>query len=762
MFFKRTLPIALGLLCLGWLFAQGVSAQNRPPLTNFKPSDDFFQVKNIVVNKPGWRGACFGISESAVTYFDNRQAGQPGLAQIGQTIIQDRGSAGEKFLQDINYLAQNQSYSSQLTPPRTGDRVADLLFADLNRTHKPQVLGLDLPDNKRHAVVVYDAQKTGTQIIFKIGDPNTPSKNNLWVAYDGQTKSWNDLSGNFPKGFTPNFARWDERNQRAGVIPHQKTFLDLISQAQNKQLTARAITSALGIHVPLERKGLETKADLNQPRSANTGVFAQEAQRVRQFLSGVVNMPRTLQMQYLLRSSPMKSGFGGVVVGNGIARAPAVREARFTLENDHPVILVATDSGQAKFSDLSFTELWAAYQFLHPNAELRKLGAEKGDFGLVGIMKNNTRNDGSWTFSVHPALANTFLARHVMRLDMVLTLEDPRLPKLPRGWVTYRWHDAPAAITINNGQVEVNPASGLEKTLMRVGLWGRENMMSFDMNPYVEELFTDYDALQYIDHFARVVAVLNWLDGAGRLPPLPAEFQPQKFNVPNKCYLTDLAHRGVNVFFDSLTSNDSLDRVRTGSYSKVHRLSLSAGRTYVIDLNSSALDPFLRIENAKGEEVAQDDDSGGNLNARFVLSPAKDDYYRLIVTTYKSAIKGTYNLSVWEGNLGPGQPVFETVTRFNANDPRDRVRTTSPHRLFWVYLYRGLPYTIQMQSKDVDSYLRVEDEGQNQLAFDDDSGGNRNAQLEFVPQRSGWYRLIATTYQGGSGSFSYSVQRSPR
>src|SRR5207244_7211376 len=95
--------------------------------------------------------------------------------------------------------------------------------------------------------------------------------------------------------------------------------------------------------------------------------------------------------------------------------------------------------GRFTFSPVSASALWSAYQFLRPGNQVRGLGAQRGDLGLVGIAKNNMRVDGSWDFGVHPAIANTALALDAMRLDLVLTVDDPRLPAVARGWATYRW-----------------------------------------------------------------------------------------------------------------------------------------------------------------------------------------------------------------------------------------------------------------------------------------------------------------------------------
>src|SRR4051812_46487096 len=53
------------------------------------------------------------------------------------------------------------------------------------------------------------------------------------------------------------------------------------------------------------------------------------------------------------------------------------------------------------------------------------------------------------------------------------------------------------------------------------------------------------------------------------------------------------------------------------------------------------------------------------------------------------------------------------------NDPKDRVRNF-PSKLFAIKLKANKSYQIDMMSKDVDSYLRVDDADGQQVAQDDD------------------------------------------
>jgi len=72
---------------------------------------------------------------------------------------------------------------------------------------------------------------------------------------------------------------------------------------------------------------------------------------------------------------------------------------------------------------------------------------------------------------------------------------------------------------------------------------------------------------------------------------------------------------------------------------------MKAGETYIIDLVRPEkidfnLDPYLFLEDKNKQVVAEDDDSGGNLNARIVFTPKTDGEYRIIATTLVPATGG--------------------------------------------------------------------------------------------------------------------------
>lgn len=99
---------------------------------------------------------------------------------------------------------------------------------------------------------------------------------------------------------------------------------------------------------------------------------------------------------------------------------------------------------------------------------------------------------------------------------------------------------------------------------------------------------------------------------------------------------------------DRLTDLDPPDALCPDVTCKVYAVRLEAGRTYTIDMMSAEFDPFLRLENAEFVELASDDDSGGDLNARIDFTPRETGVYRVIATSFDNDGGGAFTLRIRE------------------------------------------------------------------------------------------------------------------
>lgn len=243
------------------------------------------------------------------------------------------------------------------------------------------------------------------------------------------------------------------------------------------------------------------------------------------------------------------------------------------------------------------------------------------------------------------------------------------------------------------------------------------------------------------------------------------------------------AKKGVSLTLNGqIVEGDAKDAVRQMPC-KIHIVKLEKGKKYQIDMTSTDFDTYLRVESSTGEDLAQDDDGGGNLNARIRFTPTKDDSFKIIATSFSGG-EGNYTLTVRDldgpapaGKGGKGgtkdadekgvikldTPTKDKATTvdgaLNDQDPPEPIGGKTA-KTYSVELKDGMAYAILMNSGDFDSFLRVLDANGKELASDDDSGGDLNSKILFVPPATGRYRVLATTFDGGLGNFSLSIQSS--
>jgi hypothetical protein len=89
---------------------------------------------------------------------------------------------------------------------------------------------------------------------------------------------------------------------------------------------------------------------------------------------------------------------------------------------------------------------------------------------------------------------------------------------------------------------------------------------------------------------------------------------------------------------------------------------------------------------------------------------------------------------------------------------RDPYRPGSVCRVYVVALKRGKSYDINMMSNAFDTYLRLENSKKQLLQEDDDGGVGLNAFIPFTAPVDDNYRIIATSFNGGMGPFTLSIQ----
>ena len=97
----------------------------------------------------------------------------------------------------------------------------------------------------------------------------------------------------------------------------------------------------------------------------------------------------------------------------------------------------------------------------------------------------------------------------------------------------------------------------------------------------------------------------------------------------------------------TFTETDHKGHLSTKERERNYPIQMTAGKTYVIDMESPDFDTFLRLEDDKGKVLAENDDiSPTSQNSRIVFIARADGAYRIVATSFEQRGVGTYTVTV--------------------------------------------------------------------------------------------------------------------
>ena len=95
-----------------------------------------------------------------------------------------------------------------------------------------------------------------------------------------------------------------------------------------------------------------------------------------------------------------------------------------------------------------------------------------------------------------------------------------------------------------------------------------------------------------------------------------------------------------------LTNTDPYDVIRQNSRFRIVPVKMTKGKVYTIDVQGN-FNPYLRLEDARGNNRAYTNNGGFGLNSALVFRAEETDTYRIIVTSLTGRV-GSYTLTVSE------------------------------------------------------------------------------------------------------------------
>ncbi len=189
-----------------------------------------------------------------------------------------------------------------------------------------------------------------------------------------------------------------------------------------------------------------------------------------------------------------------------------------------------------------------------------------------------------------------------------------------------------------------------------------------------------------------------------------------------------------------------------------------AGQAVQIDLISNDFDAYLYLRDASGTSIAHDDDSGGGLNARIVMTLPSTGMYTIVANTLRQGQFGNFTLRLQsvaaQNQMAQQIPVGSSVNGV-LTDGDPTLSDGSHYKLFTFQGYAGQTVQIDLMSTAFDAYLYLRDSTGTDLAHDDDGGGNLNSRITQTLPYSGTYQVVANTLRSGQfGAFTLQLQAS--
>lgn len=259
---------------------------------------------------------------------------------------------------------------------------------------------------------------------------------------------------------------------------------------------------------------------------------------------------------------------------------------------------------------------------------------------------------------------------------------------------------------------------------------------------------------------AALAAVLAACGGSTPAPELPA---------PSEDRFTDADGRLLRIgepVHDAITEEDPT--WGTNGRFHLYRFQARAGERLALEMSSEEFDTYLVVGDRAGgifNPIAQDDDGGGDLDARIRFVAPSTGTYWILAQAYAEYGVGSYMLEL--AQLPAPRPVSATpiavgsssVAELSDDDPVQE-DDDSHFDLYTFPAVEGQRYAINMSSTAFDTYLHVGvgTTDFEEITSDDDGGDGTDSRVVLTAERSGTYSIQATAFAAdATGEYSLSV-----
>jgi len=196
----------------------------------------------------------------------------------------------------------------------------------------------------------------------------------------------------------------------------------------------------------------------------------------------------------------------------------------------------------------------------------------------------------------------------------------------------------------------------------------------------------------------------------------------------------------------------------------VFRVALEGGQSYRFTLRTTGegegalADPMLRLLDASGEEIAQDDDSGGGLNSYIEFSPEASGDFFVEARGFGDDAEGAYRVSAAVGDI-PADTSTDAELSADGDYRAGNLSPAGDSDWYRVTLSEGQAMRVSLDGAEGglgDPLLVIHGPDGGELARNDDAGGSLNSRLEFAATAAGDYFVEARGF-GDDAEGAYTV-----
>ncbi|HIK46533.1 MAG TPA: trypsin-like peptidase domain-containing protein [Leptolyngbyaceae cyanobacterium M65_K2018_010] len=205
--------------------------------------------------------------------------------------------------------------------------------------------------------------------------------------------------------------------------------------------------------------------------------------------------------------------------------------------------------------------------------------------------------------------------------------------------------------------------------------------------------------------------------------------------------------------------DDKSNILPDGSYYNPYIFEGQAGQVITVEMTSSDVDSFLILLAPEREDIfVQDDDSGGNYNARLTVQLPYTGSYLIFANAFAEGETGRYQLRLSDQRATGLSYLLQQQGRLGPGD-----RTLSDGSYFQEFSFQGRAGqqgVLRLSSPDFDTYLLLIDRNQALIAENDDADRNTtDSELIVTLPYDGMYTIVVNAFdRTGQGEFSLTVQ----